>query len=240
MLVEIWSDVVCPWCAGGRARLERALAAYAHADEVDVRWRSFELDPTRRGTVDGDYVTMLARKYRTDRRRAQQMVDRMTEAGAAEGVTFRFDIARPGSTFDAHRLLHLAADRGVQHEATARFLEGYHSEGVPIAEHGPLAELATSAGLDPDEVTEVLAGDAYAADVRADEEQAREYGISGVPFFVLDRRAAVAGAQPAEQLLAALRQVRSASQQDVPDTAGGHEGHAHAPGEACVEGACPV
>jgi predicted DsbA family dithiol-disulfide isomerase len=247
VLVEIWSDVVCPWCAVGRARFEQALTTFERADLVDVRWRSFELDPNRQGSLEGDYVTMLARKYRTDRRQAQDMVDRMTEAGAEEGVEFRFDIARPGNTFDAHRLLHLAADRGLQHEAKARFLEGYHSQGVPIAEPGPLTELAVDAGLDRDEVTEVLAGDAYAADVRADEEQARDYGISGVPFFVFDRTAAVAGAQPAEHLLAALRQVMDVDDSDTAGTARApgtrdgstdHDGHAHGPGEACVDGVC--
>lgn len=249
MLVEIWSDVVCPWCAVGKARFEHALSTWEHADEVEVRWRSFELDPNRQGSVAGDYVRMLARKYGTDRQQAQGMVDRMTEAGAAEGVTFRFDIARPGNTFDAHRLLHLAADRGLQHEVKQRFLDGYHSEGVPIAEHGPLSELAVSAGLDGDEVREVLAGDAYADDVRADEAQAREYGISGVPFFVLDRRAAVAGAQPSEHLLAALRQVRemrevrqtpAASEPADQNGRHAHAGHAHPAGEACVDGSCAV
>ena len=238
MQVEIWSDVVCPWCAVGKARFEHALADWEHADEVKVRWRSFELDPTRRGTIEGDYVSMLASKYRTSREQAQEMVDRMTRAGAEEGVTFRFDIARPGNTFDAHRLLHLAADRGIQHEVKQRFLTGYHSQGVPIAEHGALVELATDAGLDADDVHEVLAGDAYADEVRADESQAREYGISGVPFFVLDGRAAVAGAQPSEHLLAALEQVRTEGRADT--TAAGPADHDHAPGEACVDGVCAV
>lgn len=243
MIIEIWSDVVCPWCAVGKARLEHALSTWEHAGEVEVTWRSFELDPTRQGTVEGDYVAMLARKYRTSREQAQAMIDRMTEAGAAEGVTFRFDIARPGNTFDAHRLLHLAAERGVQHEVKDRFLTGYHSEGVAIADHGALTELATDAGLDGDEVRAVLAGDDYAEAVRADEAQAHEYGISGVPFFVLDRRAALAGAQPAEHLLAALQQVRAeggGGRTEGPHDAHAHAGHSHAPGGACIDGVCAV
>ncbi|MFT4837940.1 MAG: putative DsbA family dithiol-disulfide isomerase, partial [Nonlabens sp.] len=108
MLVEIWSDVVCPWCAVGKARFERALAQFEHADEVELRWRSFELDTKRVTVPDEDYVTLLATKYRTSRDQAQTMIDTMTESGAAEGLEFRFDIAKPGNTFDAHRVLHLA------------------------------------------------------------------------------------------------------------------------------------
>ncbi len=235
MLVEIWSDVVCPWCAIGKRRFEQALDGWEHADDVTVRWRSFELDPSRRGTIEGDYVALLAGKYRTSREQAQAMIDRMTQAGAEEGIDFRFDIARPGNTFDAHRLLHLAAERGVQHRVKDRFLRGYHSEGVAIAEHDELTDLAVDAGLDRDEVTSVLAGDDHADAVRADEAQAREYGISGVPFFVIDRRVGVSGAQPATHLRAALEQVR-ANGAAVP----AHEGHAHGPDEACVDGVCAV
>ena len=237
MLVEIWSDVVCPWCAVGKARFERALASFEHADEVEVVWRSFELDPHRPGTVEEDYVTMLARKYRASPEQAQAMIDRMVEAGAADGIEFRFDIARPGNTFDAHRVLHLAAARGRQHQVKDRFLAGYHSEGVAIADHEALVGLAREAGLDGDEVRGVLAGDAYADAVRGDEAQAHEYGISGVPFFVLDRRAGVSGAQPTEHLLAALRRVHAA---DRPLERVGPADHAHAPGEACVDGVCAV
>lgn len=235
MLVEIWSDVVCPWCAIGKARFERALADFEHADEVEVRWRSFELDPNRRGTLEGDYAELLARKYRTTREQAQGMVDRMTAAGAEDGIEFRFDIARPGNTFDAHRLLHLAAERGIQHQVKARFLAGYHSEGVAIAEHEELTDLAVEAGLDRAEVATVLAGDDWADAVRADEEQAHDYGISGVPFFVLDGRAGISGAQPTEHVLAALREVHGGGA-----AAPRQDDHAHAPGEACVDGVCAV
>ena len=236
MLVEIWSDVVCPWCAIGRARFETAVEGWEHRDEVSVRWRSFELDPNREGTLEGDYATMLARKYGTSTEQAQAMIDRMVEAGAEEGIDFRFDIARPGNTFDSHRLLHLAADRGIQDRVKARFLEGYHSRGVAIAEHDELTDLAVAAGLARDEVVSVLAGGAYADDVRADEAQAREYGIRGVPFFVLDRRAGVSGAQPAEHLRDALSQVRATGEAEAHHDGG----HAHAAGEACVDGVCAV
>jgi predicted DsbA family dithiol-disulfide isomerase len=247
VLVEIWSDVVCPWCAIGKARFERALDAFPHREQVEVRWRSFELDPARSGTTDVDYVTMLAHKYGTSRDQAQAMIDRMTAAGVEDSIDFRFDLARPGNTFDAHRVLHLAADRGRQYEVKDRFLAGYHSEGIPIADHGALTELATGAGLDADEVGEVLRGEAYADAVRGDEQQAHEYGIRGVPFFVLDRRVGISGAQPSAQLLAALTEqhataadVTAAPATDTRDHDHDHSGHAHAPGEACVDGVCAV
>lgn len=208
MDVEIWSDVVCPWCAVGKRRFEAALDRFEHADEVSVRWRSFELDPSAPRRRDGDYVEHLAAKYGTSREDARRMIDRMTATGAAVGLDMRFDIARPGNTFDAHRLLHLAADRGRQAEVKERFVTAYLSEGAAVGDPDVLRRLAVEAGLDEDEVVEVLDSDAYAEAVRADERQAAEYGIRGVPFFVLDGRFGVSGAQPPEALVDALRQAR--------------------------------
>lgn len=241
MQVDIWSDVVCPWCAIGKTRFERALAGFAHRDEVTVRYRSFELDPTTPRIVEGPYVDRLASKYGTTPAQAQAMVDRMTAQAAAEGLAFDFDVAQPGNTFDAHRLLHLAADRGIQREVKTRFLTGYLSEGAAIGTVDALRSLATDGGLDAAEVDAVLAGDRYADDVRADERQARAYGISGVPFFVFDRRIGVSGAQPAELLQQALTQARRAISEG-PETAPAstsspRAGH-HA--AACADGSCAV
>jgi predicted DsbA family dithiol-disulfide isomerase len=207
--IEVWSDVVCPWCAIGRARLQRALATFAHRGAVAVRWRSFELDPSAPPAVHGAYVDRLARKYGTSKDQAQAMIDRVTAQGAAEGLTFRFDLAQPGNTFDAHRLLHLAADRGVQDAVKGRLMTGYLSDGAAIGDPGTLARLAAVAGLDASEVTSVLGSDAYADAVRADERQARAFAISGVPFFVIDRRYGIAGAQPTGVLQQVLTQAWS-------------------------------
>ncbi len=235
MQVEIWSDVVCPWCAVGKARFEAALDDFDHADEVEVRWRSFELDPSRPSAPgDVDYVELLAGKYGTSRDEAQGMVDRMTAAGAADGIEFRFDRARPANTFDAHRVLHLAAERGRQHEVKARFLAGYHTEGAAIGDHDELVRLATEAGLDADEVRTVLGSDDYADAVRSDEDQARRLGISGVPFFVFDRRHGLSGAQPVEVLGRVLAQVHTAEGEDVGPS------HDHAPRAACEDTSCAV
>jgi predicted DsbA family dithiol-disulfide isomerase len=230
MDVEIWSDVVCPWCAIGRARFQRAVAEHPRGDEVSVRWRSFELDPQAPREREGDYTTMLATKYRTSPAEAQAMIDRMVATAADEDLHFDFTIARPGNTFDAHRVLHLAADRGLQDAVKERFLRGYHSEGEAIGTHEAVQRLAVDAGLDEVEVKSVLEGDAYADAVRADEAQAVEYGISGVPFFVVDGRYAVSGAQSVEVITAALDKAWPTPQLLTVDAA-------DAPGDSCgVEG----
>ena len=206
MLVEIWSDVVCPWCYIGKRRFEQALAGFPHRDEVQVVWRSFELDPSAPPERTGDYAGHLAGKYGVPLAQAQQMLDTMTATAAQEGLEFSFATARPGSTFDAHRLLHLAADRGVQGAVKERLLRATFTEGEPIGDSAALVRLVAEAGLDADEAREVLASDRYAAAVRGDEQQARAYGITGVPFFVVDGRYGVSGAQPAEALGQVLAQ----------------------------------
>jgi predicted DsbA family dithiol-disulfide isomerase len=242
MQVEIWSDVACPWCAVGKRRFEAALRTFEHASEVTLRWRSFELDPTAprdaAGPDDADYVGRLATKYGTDRTSAQGMIDRMTATAAEDGWSFRFDRIRPGNTFDAHRLLHLAADRDLQDELKERFLSGYLEDGLPIGEPATLRALAIEVGLDDAEVADVLASDAYADAVRADEHQAREFGISGVPFFVIDRRFGVSGAQPAAALVQALEQ--GWAERSPLTLVGSAPGHAHDAGDACADGSCAV
>jgi predicted DsbA family dithiol-disulfide isomerase len=230
MKVEIWSDVVCPWCYIGKRRFESALSRFAHSDEVDVRWRSFELDPAAPRERSGSGVEHLAAKYRVSRTQAQAMQDRVTEVAVLEGLDFRFDIARPGNSFDAHRVLHLGAERGCQDAAKERLMAAYFSEGEPIGDVGTLIRLAGEAGLDEGEVGDTLAGDAYAQAVRADETQARRFGISGVPFFVIDGAYGVSGAQPAELLLEVLDEARASSHQRSAGSA--------ASGASCDDGTC--
>ncbi|WP_034274606.1 DsbA family oxidoreductase [Haloechinothrix halophila] len=205
MRIDIWSDIVCPWCAIGKAHLDLALAQFEHADEVEVVWRSFELDPAAPAVREGDYAEMLARKYGTSVEGGQDMVRRMTNTAAQSGLRFHLDRARPGNSFDAHRLVHLAADRGRQHAVKERFLRAYLTEGEAIGEHDTLQRLATDAGLDPGEVRDVLASDAYADAVRADERAAADVGISGVPLFLVDGRLAIPGAQSSDIILQTLR-----------------------------------
>jgi len=254
--LEIWSDIACPWCAIGLRRLESALETFPHRDELQIRWRSFELDPQAPARVDiaGGYAAKLAAKYGTDLDRAQGMIDQMTDTAAQDGWRFDFDRIAPGNTFDAHRLLHLAAELGTQHAVKERFLTGYLEEGVAIGDRDQLALLAVHAGLDAERVIEVLDGDAYADAVRHDEQQARAFGIGGVPFFVLDRAYAVEGAQPSEVLRGALDQAWAARRElqlvgasgtsavpsgaDTPD--GGHTHTDHAADASCSDGSCQI
>jgi predicted DsbA family dithiol-disulfide isomerase len=200
--VEIWSDVVCPWCYIGKRRFEAALARFGRP--VDVRWRSFRLDPDAPPEQDIPLAEHLAAKYGVSRADGEAMLERVAATAAHEGLEYRFDRARRGSTFDAHRLLHLAADRGVQDAVKERLLAAYFTEGEPIGDAGTLARLGAEAGLDRDEASSVLAGDAYADAVRRDEADARALGITGVPFFVADRAFGASGAQPPEMLLGML------------------------------------
>ena len=234
MKVEIWSDVVCPWCAIGKRRFEKALQSFAHAGEVEVRWRSFELDPAAPREREGDLAGHLAEKYGVSAEKAQGMHDQMTDTAAQDGLDFHLEHARGGNTLDAHRLIHLGADRGVQDAVKERFFQAYLTEGERIGDPETLVRLAAEAGLDEDEARGVLASDRYTADVRADERQAQAYGISGVPFYVIDEKYGVSGAQPADALLQVLEQAWTESHPlQVLTPAGGR-------GEACADGSCAV
>ena len=209
MEVQVWSDVVCPWCYIGKRRFEEALARFAHHDEVEVRWRSFELDPSAPRIRTERAEEHLARKYSMPVDDARNAHRRMTDLAAEHGIAMRFDQTRSGNTFDAHRLLHLAADHGRQDALKERLMAAYFTEGRPIGEPATLRELAVDTGLPDDAVQAVLSTDAYAADVRADQQLARDYDISGVPFFVVDQKYAVAGAQRAAVLVDVLEQAWS-------------------------------
>jgi predicted DsbA family dithiol-disulfide isomerase len=211
MQVEIWSDVVCPWCYIGKRRFEAALARFAHADEVAVVWRSFELDSAAPRRPLGTLDEMLARKYGVTAAQAATMNARVTTEAAGEGLAYRLDLAQPGNTFDAHRLLHLAADRGMQGALKERLMAGYFTEGLAVGDSDALVPIAVEAGLDEHEVRDVLAGDAYAEAVRDDERRAAGFGIRGVPFVVVDEHYGVSGAQPPDAFLKVLEQAWTAS-----------------------------
>jgi predicted DsbA family dithiol-disulfide isomerase len=202
VLVEIWSDVVCPWCYIGKRRFEKAVMSFDHP--VEVVWRSYELDRGAPPLRDGSSVERIARKYGMTVEEAAAQYRRITDLAAAEGLDYHLERARSGRSFDAHRLLHLARERGIQDAVKERLLAGYLQEGVAIGLASELAPLAVSAGLDADAVDAVLAGDTYGEEVRADEARAEEIGISGVPFFVIDGRFAIPGAQDPDTILAVL------------------------------------
>jgi predicted DsbA family dithiol-disulfide isomerase len=232
--VEIWSDIVCPWCAIGKHRFEKALAQFAHRGEVEVSWHSFQLDPSAPREIEGDLTERLATKYGVSREQADGMHRQMTETAAGDGWDFHFERARSGNTFDAHRLLHLAADRGVQDAVKERLFRGYLEDGERIGDPETLVRLGAEAGLDAEEARAVLASDRYADEVRADVRQAQAYGITGVPFFVVDRKYGVSGAQPPEALLEVLDTAwTEAHPLQVLTPAGGS-------GDVCADGSCSV
>jgi predicted DsbA family dithiol-disulfide isomerase len=208
MRVDIWSDIVCPWCYVGKARFEKALSGFAHRDEVEVVYHSFELDPGYPADKHGETnLQMLARKYGMSAAQARQADGQVASLAHAEGLGFV--VERPiGNTFDLHRVIHLGLAKGVQRDLLTAVNEAYFAQARQVFDHDVLADVAAAAGLDPAVVREVLDGDAHAADVRQDEAQARETGISGVPFFVLDMRLGVSGAQPTELFARALDQAR--------------------------------
>lgn len=206
MKIEIWSDIVCPWCYIGKRRFEAALERFPHREQVEVVWRSFELDPGSPQQYPGSLDEMLAAKLGRSVDEARAMNAHVAQAAAGEGLDYRLAEAKPGNTFDAHRLIHLAAARGLQAEAKERLLRGYFTEGMPVGDHDALVEAIAEVGVDPAEARAVLAGDAYAEEVRADQQRARSLGVSGVPFFVLDGRLGVSGAQPSELFEQALEQ----------------------------------
>lgn len=205
--IDVWSDIACPWCYVGKRRLEAALALFPHRDAVEIVWRAFELDPSAPRERDRavSYAERLSHKYGTAVRDAEVRIKHLTDVAAQDGLDFRFDIIRSGNTFDAHRVIHLAAERGKQDAVKERLLRAYLTEGELMSDPETLVRLAGESGLDPEEVRALLASDASVMDVHEDEDEARKLGISGVPFFVMGGKYAVSGAQPTEVLLRALQ-----------------------------------
>jgi predicted DsbA family dithiol-disulfide isomerase len=205
MRVDIWLDVICPWCYVGKARFEKALDSFAHRDEVEVTYHAFELDPNSpRGERESN-LAMLSRKFGKSPAEALTMDGHVGSLARAEGLGF--DSGRPvGNTFDIHRVLHLGLDRGVQHVLLTAVNEAYFAQARDVFDREVLAEVADGAGLDAAEIGKVLDGDSYADDVRQDELRAGQMGISGVPFFVFDMALGASGAQPAELFTSALNQ----------------------------------
>lgn len=205
--IEIWSDVICPWCYIGKRRFEQALALFDQRDNVSVTWRSFELDPGAPQQQPGTLEEMLARKYGVSPQQAAAMNARVTDLAAELGLEYHLSNARPGNTFDAHRLLHFAASRQLGDRATERIMHGYFSEALPVGDRAALARLAPQFDIPEQDVLAMLESDAYSEAVRADEARAAAFGISGVPFFVFDEKSGISGAQPVEVFTEALQQV---------------------------------
>ncbi|HEY0249989.1 MAG TPA: DsbA family oxidoreductase [Kofleriaceae bacterium] len=212
--LDVWSDIACPWCYIGKRHLEAALAEFPHKDEVEVVWRAFELDPTapkQRSEVTSN-VERLASKYHVSEEQARTMMARVIHAGNAAGLDLKLYESKSGNTFDAHRMLHWAHEQGKQDALKERMMRAYQTEGQVIADPDVLVACAKDVGLPEDEAKQILAGDRYTAEVRADESHAKELGISGVPFFVLGGKIGVSGAQP----VATMKEVLAKAWAELP------------------------
>ena len=206
MQVEVWSDVMCPFCYLGKRRFAAALAAFPDRNDVEVIWKSFQLNPTLKTDTEISVAQYLAREKGFDVRVAEQMNDRVARMSRQDGPIYNFDEVVVANTFDAHRLIHFARAHGRQDEAMESLFRAYFTEGRNVDDLATLIELGREIGLDAGALRAALESDAYTAEVNADIEEARQLGISGVPFFVFDRKYAVSGAQESAVFQQALEQ----------------------------------
>src|SRR3569623_83663 len=206
MSIDVWSDIACPWCYLGKHRIDAAIAKLG--GEHDLVVHAVELNPgAPRRYDDGlTHAQRLAQKFNSGPAQIDQMHARMVGLGREDSIDFHFERVQGGNTFDAHRLVRLGLERGVQAAVKERMMKAYFSDGDAIGDRETLIRLATEAGLDRDEAADVLATEKFTTEVRADEAMAQANGISGVPFFVFDTRLAVSGAQPVEMLGEAMRE----------------------------------
>jgi len=198
MKVEIWSDVACPWCYIGKRHFEAALDQFSHRDDVTITWRSYQLDPDAPRTPGVSVNEMLAQKYNVSISRAEAMNDRVSSIAAQAGLEYHLEKAQYGNTFDAHRLIHLAATHQLQDQMEERLFKAYFTEGLTLTDTETLVKLAAEVGIDADEARTVLTSTTYADEVCADVQRARMFGIEGVPFFAIEEQYGISGAQPTE------------------------------------------
>ncbi|MCI0143222.1 DsbA family oxidoreductase [Arthrobacter bambusae] len=206
MKIEIWSDVACPWCYIGKRRFETALAEFPHRDSVEIQWRSYQLDPSIPEHYDGTELDYLSKRKGMDPAQVSQMFEHVALQAKGEGLNYRFDDVVVANSFTAHRLIHLAAAHGKQDEAKELLLSGHFEHGKDIGSQEYLSSLGGDLGLPEAEIAELFSTDKYAEDVRGDIAEARMIGVTGVPFFVIDRKYGLSGAQPSEVFTQALTQ----------------------------------
>ena len=232
MRIDVWSDLVCPFCHLGRRHLELALAQFPHRDEVGVVWHSFELDRSAPAIAEGSVVETVAAKYGVPVEGMRAQHEQMAAAAAEVGLDFQWERLVGSNSYAAHRLLHYARSVGREPEAMDRIMRAWYSEGGAIGDPPVLQRLAVDAGLDAAEVADVLASDDFGIDVRTDEALASQIGVTAVPTFVLDQKYALTGAQPVPVLLQAITQAWA--DQGTAPTARAEEGC----GGACGGGGC--
>lgn len=206
MRVDIWSDIACPWCFIGKRRFESALATFPHRDEVEIRWHSYQLDPSLPAHYDGTEVDYLVASKGMPRDRVEEMIGYVAQQAAGEGLDYDFDTLKVANSLPGHRLLHLAARHDVATEVKEALLSAHFEKGQDIGDPEVLVAIGAAHGLPADAVRAALTDPQIDAEIEADFAQARAYGITGVPFFVLDEKYGVSGAQPSEVFTEALEQ----------------------------------
>ncbi len=206
MRIEVWTDVVCPFCYIGKRELQTALAGFEHSDEVDVVWRAFQLDPD--APAEGQDTTgLLMAKYQMSSAQVAAQNEQLAARAAEVGLTYNWRQSKSANTLDAHRLVKLADSEGLAEQATERLMQAYFTDGLVVSDHDVLVRIGTEVGLAADRVRDLLDGVEFAEEVHTDQSQASQYGIQGVPFFLIDGQWAVSGAHPAELFQQALDQV---------------------------------
>jgi len=230
MKVEIWSDIVCPFCYIGKRKFENALAEFSGKDTVQIEWRSFQLDPTMENIPGKSIHAYLAERKGCSIDEAKQMNDAMSNMAKDVGLNYNFDIAIINNTLNAHRLLHFAKSKGMQSAMKERLFHAYYTEGQDVSNIDTLTELAIELGMEGAEVKTVLLSDAFAKEVELDQYYAQQVGARGVPFFVFNNKYAISGAQPVDVFKEVLDKVWT---EENPLIKGDESGAVCAPDGTC-------
>lgn len=241
MKIEIWSDFVCPFCYIGKRRLENALDTFEHRDEVDLTYKSFQLDPNAAKSTDQSMAELLAGKYKIPVEQAKGMNAQMTEQAKEVGLEYHFDTIQPTNTFDAHRLAQYAKTQDKLELATEKLMHAYFTDSLNLSDHDTLTKIAAEAELDPIEVCKVIEGDQFSEEVYSDQGEAQQIGVTGVPFFVFNNKYAVSGAQPAEVFGEVLQKVWDEENKRTPLNIIGDENAAASEDDnQCADGSCKI
>lgn len=218
MQVEIWSDIMCPFCYIGKRKFENALAQFPNKENIALVWKSFQLSPDLKNQPDKNIYQYLAEHKGMSITQAKQSIDYVTSLAAQVGLDFNFDISVLANSFDAHRFLHLAKKHHLQNEAEDRLFAAYFTEGKDFSNHEILENIGVSIGLDAEEIKQTLKSNQFAEDVQQDILEAQQIGVRGVPFFVFNRKYAVSGAQETSLFLETIQQSFAAWQKEDPST----------------------
>lgn len=240
MRIEVWSDFVCPFCYIGKRRLEMALNEFEHKEEVELVFKSFELDPQSKKKFDESIHEIIANKYGIPVKQAKAMNDQIVAQAREIGLNYNFDDMKPTNTFDAHRLSHYAKAEGKMNELSERILKAYFVESMNISGYEVLSKLAEEVGLNRAKALEVLETGKYSAEVRNDEEEASKLNITGVPYFVFNGKYAVSGAQPIEVFLRTLNEVIKEEKSGSIQSSENAKDHKKSVSGKCVDGKCEI